>query len=254
MKTDFQEEIYTTKLDRNSKLYKEKEELAEKLANEILSVSSSNVHVQEERGQKTEKDDMDEEDKYGAVVRNHHPEINRYIPPALRNVKNQKAERIPENSTAVPVRRKFSIQSNSSASVKIDAETTLIKVAEDFKEFSAQEKVILEQKKQALAKKERLVKIEEMKQFSKNFKIPERLRKEEETSSKKESNSWSYGDSTVNQTKEGIKPPNPVVKTEMVETPVKKDEKKSSKLSAFASSFTPNVNAAPFVPVSSILI
>lgn len=63
-RTDFDEEIYTTKLDRSGKDFKERERKAEALAREIMASSSANLHVQEERGIPIVDDSgMDEEDK-----------------------------------------------------------------------------------------------------------------------------------------------------------------------------------------------
>jgi PAB1-binding protein PBP1 len=39
VKTNFDEDLYTTKLDRNASDYKERERRAQKIANEILGVS-----------------------------------------------------------------------------------------------------------------------------------------------------------------------------------------------------------------------
>jgi PAB1-binding protein PBP1 len=61
-----------------------------------LQGTSANVHVAEERGQVTEKD-YDEEDRYGAVIRNGGDQAarpdnpNRYIPPSQRNATQQQA-------------------------------------------------------------------------------------------------------------------------------------------------------------------
>jgi PAB1-binding protein PBP1 len=61
-----------------------------------LQGASANVHVAEERGQVTEKD-YDEEDRYGAVIRNGGDQAarpdnpNRYIPPSQRNAMQQQA-------------------------------------------------------------------------------------------------------------------------------------------------------------------
>ncbi|KAG0152245.1 hypothetical protein CROQUDRAFT_650350 [Cronartium quercuum f. sp. fusiforme G11] len=80
-RTDFDEEIYTTKLDRTAKDFKERERKAEALAREIMTSSSSNPHVQEERGLMNADDSgMNEEDKYGAVVRSE----GAYVPPGAR--------------------------------------------------------------------------------------------------------------------------------------------------------------------------
>ncbi|KAF9396256.1 hypothetical protein CPC16_003601 [Podila verticillata] len=85
VRTDFDEEIYTTKLDRSGADYKAREQQAIQIANEIQQSTSTNVHMQEERGLSIDDSGMDEEDRYGAVVRAPTvPQTNKYIPPAVR--------------------------------------------------------------------------------------------------------------------------------------------------------------------------
>ena len=68
LKTDFNEEMYTTKLDRNSAHIKANEAKAERIAKEIMMASAGgNVHLAEERGQNV--NEGDEELLYGAVIR-----------------------------------------------------------------------------------------------------------------------------------------------------------------------------------------
>ncbi|KAJ2332723.1 poly(A)-binding protein binding protein, partial [Coemansia sp. RSA 2681] len=65
--TDFDEEIYTTRLDRTRADYKAREREAIRIAQEIQSTPFQNSHVAEERQELAADDDggMDEEDRYG---------------------------------------------------------------------------------------------------------------------------------------------------------------------------------------------
>ncbi|KAJ1832799.1 poly(A)-binding protein binding protein [Coemansia sp. RSA 2711] len=83
--TDFDEEIYTTKLDRTRADYKEREREAIRIAQEIQSTPFLNSHVAEER-QDIAHDDgaMDEEDRYGAVLRPSGAP-GKYVPPYMRS-------------------------------------------------------------------------------------------------------------------------------------------------------------------------
>ena len=63
--TTFDETQYTTAIDRAAVGITERE--AARIAAEIQNTASSNIHVQEERGQRTTVD-YDEEDRYGAVI------------------------------------------------------------------------------------------------------------------------------------------------------------------------------------------
>ena len=63
--TTFDENLYTTAIDKNAAGISEAE--ADRIAREIMSQGSTNVHVQEERGLRVTAD-YDEEDRYGAVI------------------------------------------------------------------------------------------------------------------------------------------------------------------------------------------
>jgi len=78
--TDYDEEIYTTALDRTKSDFKKREQEAIKIAAEIEKASTENIHLAEERGQIIDDSDMDEEDRYGAVIR----KPGKYVPPNLR--------------------------------------------------------------------------------------------------------------------------------------------------------------------------
>ncbi|KZT53513.1 hypothetical protein CALCODRAFT_486277 [Calocera cornea HHB12733] len=80
VKTSFDEDLYTTKLDRSASDFKEREKRAQKLAEEIQQSSTANVHIAEERGAKVDDSGVNEEDKYSGVARN----PNVYMPPAAR--------------------------------------------------------------------------------------------------------------------------------------------------------------------------
>lgn len=69
VKTDYQEEIYTTVIDRSQPDFKIKEERAAMMAEEILKTETDNFHVAEERGRAMKSNRLDEEDLYGAVIR-----------------------------------------------------------------------------------------------------------------------------------------------------------------------------------------
>ncbi|KAK0554064.1 poly(A)-binding protein binding protein [Tilletia horrida] len=81
VKSNYDEDIYTTKLDRSGKDFKERERNAERIAKEILNASTNNPHMAEERNQIVNSaGTADEEAKYGAVLRG----PNAYVPPAAR--------------------------------------------------------------------------------------------------------------------------------------------------------------------------
>lgn len=69
--TSFDENIYTIPLDRSSRAYKEREAEAQRIAAEMMRNvgTGGNVHLAEERGLAIDDSQIDEEDRYGAVVR-----------------------------------------------------------------------------------------------------------------------------------------------------------------------------------------
>lgn len=81
-KTSYQEEMYTTKLNRAGSDFKKREKEAEKLASEIVNQTAGNAHLAEERNQVVEDWSKNEEEKYSGVTRN----PNAYIPPGARRV------------------------------------------------------------------------------------------------------------------------------------------------------------------------
>lgn len=73
LKSNYSEEIYTTKLDRSAPDFQKRYRQAENIAREIEGKVSSNPHLQEERNQKVDDSGMDEEDKYSGVLRAANP-------------------------------------------------------------------------------------------------------------------------------------------------------------------------------------
>lgn len=61
LKSNYDENLYTTKLDRSVHDFKEKEKRAERIAAEILGQATTNTHIAEERGQIDESDQNEEE-------------------------------------------------------------------------------------------------------------------------------------------------------------------------------------------------
>ncbi|KIX95372.1 uncharacterized protein Z520_08889 [Fonsecaea multimorphosa CBS 102226] len=90
-KSTYDENLYTTTIDRNAPSYKRREAEAERIAREIEGSMSTNAHVREERGQALENDGEDEEEKYSGVRRDEQSYTplsvggtNKYTPPARR--------------------------------------------------------------------------------------------------------------------------------------------------------------------------
>lgn len=92
LKSNYDETLYTTTINKNDPQYAQRAARAEKIAREIESSSALNAHVREERGgpNSTSAHDAggDEEDKYSGVRRDLPAlatgQANRYTPPARR--------------------------------------------------------------------------------------------------------------------------------------------------------------------------
>ncbi|EEQ88081.2 PAB1 binding protein [Blastomyces dermatitidis ER-3] len=87
--TSYDENLYTTRIDRSDPSYKRKEAEAARIAREIESSETDNAHLREERGLVAENDYANEEDKYSGVRREDFPPLqsgqpNKYTPPARR--------------------------------------------------------------------------------------------------------------------------------------------------------------------------
>jgi LsmAD domain len=87
----YDENLYTTQIDRSAPSYSRREADAARIAREIERTTSTNAHMREERGQAIENDGEDEEDKYSGVRRDdlNFPPLasggpNKYTPPARR--------------------------------------------------------------------------------------------------------------------------------------------------------------------------
>ncbi|CAO3608971.1 unnamed protein product [Cunninghamella echinulata] len=196
LKTDFDEELYTTRLDRSAPDFKDREKKAIEKANEIQRSATNNPHILEERNIITADDNaMDEEDKYGAVVRETNPNV--YVPPALRKQQQQQksSEQQPANFSNLPpdsplhklttgTLNKTSVNPSAlrnemNKSLKSITEKKAPKgieseIADTFRQFALIEKDKLQAKRQALNKKEhndRMDRLAELKKFHQTFKL-----------------------------------------------------------------------------------
>ena len=63
LKSDYNEDYYTTKIDTSHPLHQMRKQNAERIARSIEGDTSMNAHVREERGLHTENDGFDEEER-----------------------------------------------------------------------------------------------------------------------------------------------------------------------------------------------
>ncbi|KAI9461642.1 hypothetical protein BJY52DRAFT_1117025 [Lactarius psammicola] len=203
VKTGFDEELYTTKLDRSGADFAEREKRAQALANEIMRGTTNNPHILEERiMNNVDNSGVNEEDKYGAVARG----PNAYVPPGARknlpsvvppaaaapiaapaastnaNVKGPDVPKVsinaPDGSTVSHSDTTTPAPSPSpapSASASQKSIMSWLQPPADalpaFREFVTHEKQRLTQKRQALVKSERDKRMADLLKFSQSFKL-----------------------------------------------------------------------------------
>ncbi|TFY52326.1 hypothetical protein EVG20_g10598 [Dentipellis fragilis] len=181
VKTAFDEDQYTTKLDRTAKDFKEREKRAQVIANEILGATTNNPHIAEERSMNnTDENGTNEEDKYGAVVRG----TNAYVPPGARKqpAGGAKAPEIPKVAVNAPDGTAVSQPETGSSSSKApspaptsatnaNASKPPADALPAFRDFVTHEKQRLTQKRIAIVKNERDKRMAELVKFSQSFKL-----------------------------------------------------------------------------------
>ncbi|KAI6034817.1 hypothetical protein EDC04DRAFT_2201828 [Pisolithus marmoratus] len=187
--TSFNEEFYTTKLDRNAPDFKEREKKALRIASEIMGTTTNNPHLAEERGLAIDDSGINEEDKYGAVVRG----ANAYVPPGARKLQPPQTAGAPTTASAPPKpeipkvsvngpdgnvvvsgQKEVTPPTTKSASPAPSASSATKPPADPvpaFRDFVTNERQRLTQKKQALVKSEMDKRKAELIKFSQTFKL-----------------------------------------------------------------------------------
>ncbi|KAJ7707722.1 hypothetical protein B0H17DRAFT_917768 [Mycena rosella] len=177
VKTSFDEDAYTTKLDRSAPDFKERERKAQRIANEIIGAGTSNPHIAEERNQIVDDSGVNEEDKYGAVVRGN----NAYVPPGARRtgamspVGNAAKSDVPKLSVNGPDGTSVPSQTPSKSPSPAPSGSKVVLPANDpvtaFSDFVTNEKQRLQQKRQALVKSDMDKRMADLVKFSQSFKL-----------------------------------------------------------------------------------
>ncbi|THD00006.1 hypothetical protein EYZ11_000458 [Aspergillus tanneri] len=207
--SNYDENIYTTRIDRSDPAYKQKEAAAARIAREIESTETDNVHMREERGL-TVPDTGDEEEKYSGVRRDEKSfpplvsgQPNKYTPPARRQPAPQTASASAAGGppTSMPSKENLAPQAQPTAaaapSVSTDTEQKSIpgktpstvnavpkravaenastnvetEVLDHFRQFANNEKIKVQERRRNQASHDRTIKLNELMKFSKNFKL-----------------------------------------------------------------------------------
>ncbi|CAN8072469.1 unnamed protein product [Agarophyton chilense] len=80
----FDETQYTTKIDRSGANFEQREREAQRMADEIESTESSNIHLREERNQQL-RSDCDEDARFSSVQRSSAPNLPKSAPSLLKS-------------------------------------------------------------------------------------------------------------------------------------------------------------------------
>ncbi|CAK4027913.1 Hypothetical predicted protein [Lecanosticta acicola] len=205
VQSTYDEDIYTTSIDRSNPDFKRRQAEAERIAREIEGSAAATSHVAEERRKDVYGDDGgDEEDKYSGVRRETVlPQRGKgsYVPPnqrpqafdpAIISVSKPtpspaQAPSVAAASTVAPAlvtekpAAKEAVPSPSVAAPKKKENTTEDRVrdtADAFKQFANNEKLRLrnvQEAKRASARQEKNVKLNDLKKFAANFKLKSRV-------------------------------------------------------------------------------
>ncbi|KAI0028781.1 LsmAD domain-containing protein, partial [Vararia minispora EC-137] len=188
VRAGFDEDVYTTRLDRSAADFKERERRAAAIANEIMGSAPTNPHVAEERVMNLAAAAADgagagEEERYGAVVRGQ----NAYVPPGARkpgstNGRLPDADEVvvPKVAVNAPDGSAVPSKTPSPAPAKVrepfpHRSTRLTPPPADalpaFRDFVKDEKQRLSQKRQAIVKNEREKRMADLLKFSQSFKL-----------------------------------------------------------------------------------
>ncbi|KAL4868113.1 hypothetical protein BDV12DRAFT_106125 [Aspergillus spectabilis] len=189
--SSYDEDLYTTRIDRSDPAYKQKEAEAARIAREIETSEVDNAHVREERGLQA-PDGGDEEDKYsgvrrdernfpplatGSVKRTTSTKEATSTPPAVKETPAEPpAPAITEGPIAETERKaappKASSTTPAAAAKGAPAENNYeTEVLDRFRIFASNEKLKFQERRRNQATYDRTIKLNELMKFSQNFKL-----------------------------------------------------------------------------------
>ncbi|KAJ9108871.1 hypothetical protein QFC21_000191 [Naganishia friedmannii] len=193
--TPYSEDLYTTRLNRSSQNFREREREAERLAREIEQGVTDNPHLREERGQAL-IGAGDEEERFSGVVRT--ADVNTvkvavsgrgkgaYVPPGAR-AGDAPSEKDVKKKSAVPV---IALQAPSTAGTPVKLPVTVTNAAatpssnkpmtsavrtditHSLRTFADAERSKIAAVKADFSKTERERRLAELKAFGREFKVP----------------------------------------------------------------------------------
>ncbi|ORY79109.1 hypothetical protein BCR37DRAFT_394440 [Protomyces lactucae-debilis] len=171
VKSQWDEDVYTHKLDTSRPDFAKRQAEAAKIAREIEGAASNNPHVLEERNLTVDDSGMTEEDKYSGVART----ANRWIPPAQRaaaQAQNSGQPVDPAIISAQLARPSAGGLTPSRATPSSGKDDPIeAKLMRTFQDFVGKEETRIQQKKAQSLKKEKDGRLQDLLKFSQSFKL-----------------------------------------------------------------------------------
>jgi PAB1-binding protein PBP1 len=171
VKSQWDEDVYTHKLDTSRPDFAKRQAEAAKIAREIEGAASSNPHVLEERNLTVDDSGMTEEDKYSGVAR----APNRWIPPAQRAAAQASNSGQPVDPAIISsqlARSSGAVSGPSRATGSNGKEDPIeAKLMRTFQDFVGKEESRIQQKKAQSFKKEKDGRLQDLLKFSQSFKL-----------------------------------------------------------------------------------
>lgn len=204
VQSTYDENMYTTAIDRNTPEFRRKQAEADRIAREIEGSAPANAHIAEERQRDVNRDDGgDEEDKYSGVRRESalpKRAQGAYVPPSQRPI--QGAPSVPGapfdpaiissqlKAPPATVSQITPVEPPTAPKIAVDGDTVPAKkkegttedrvrdTADAFKLFANNEKLrikAVQEAKRSVVRQEKNVKLNDLKKFAANFKLKSRV-------------------------------------------------------------------------------
>lgn len=202
VQSTYDENMYTTAIDRNTPEFRRKQAEADRIAREIEGSAPANAHIAEERRRDANRDDGgDEEDKYSGVIRESalpKRAQGAYVPPSQRPITGAPsvsgapfdpaiissqlkapASASPTPPTGQSTAPKVAVESEAAPKKKEGTTEDRVRdTADAFKVFANNEKLRIraaQEAKRNNVRQEKNVKLNDLKKFAANFKLKSRV-------------------------------------------------------------------------------
>lgn len=175
VESTYDEHLYTTRINKEAKDYRDRLQRAERIAREIEGLSTTDVHVMEERGIAVNDSGLDEEDKYSGVQGDVVDTRGNELMAALRNASLSGGSPTAPHPGKYSTRQKAAQYHNDPAIVSSSATKKPLEKEEQKKPTSIPPKPQLSPAHTESFRLNAQSEINALRQFSANFKIPHKM-------------------------------------------------------------------------------